>query len=536
MGLNPGGGSDKPNYNPSGKPNYNPGGANTCGLTDKCCGMDKENCCMNGKPINNQPGQPQQTYTVWERQCDNEQQLDCPVSVMKKCYPIRVPNCRTVTDIKRRTFQAKKCIPKPMRKCFDIQVEQCNMGTRTETEEVIFKNQQLKKTGTNSKEYCYDVQTRDCTNTTVSQTMNYPVQKQRTINETRQQCQMVQKRQPSRQVTVTVTRPQYKQMCYDMPVPKCSQTPCQTSGQCSAGTSACSNQQSNTATVCPQAAAGQPKPPYASGGCQQVQQPACNMGPQAQTCGQDYQQCCRTESRKVCRTVMQRVPVQVQQTIPGGVNWVQDCKPVTWERVEYYTEWETKTVEKPKYNCKPVNKKECHTLTQDEYDIVTVDEKGSVDVQLPTCTPETKTINKCFNLPEGKVECVNDTIEKLIKITSQVCDGEKYIQKCFTNAVAQCYQSQVPNCRMVPRQVTVPTCSQSSYCNTCSNFVQNPQQGFGTCPDSTCPNYIGGDEETIDVGNTTVIGGNIPGSGGYYPYGQQAGSFLVEDVLPEIMN
>ena len=74
-------------------------------MTDQCCGMDKENCCMNDKPINNQPGQPQQTYTVWERQCDNEQQLDCPVSVMKKCYPIRVPNCRTVTDIKRRTFQ-----------------------------------------------------------------------------------------------------------------------------------------------------------------------------------------------------------------------------------------------------------------------------------------------------------------------------------------------------------------------------------------------------------------------------------------------
>ena len=67
------------------------------------------------------------------------------------------------------------------------------------------------------------------------------------------------------------------------------------------------------------------------------------------------------------------------------------------------------------------------------------------------------------------------------------------------------------------------------------NF-NKPFQGFGTCPDSTCPNYIGGDEETIDVGNTTVIGGNIPGSGGYYPYGQQAGSFLVEDVLPEIMN
>ena len=66
--------------------------------------------------------------------------------------------------------------------------------------------------------------------------------------------------------------------------------------------------------------------------------------------------------------------------------------------------------------------------------------------------------------------------------------------------------------------------------------VHKPFQGFGTCQTSTCPNYIGGDEETIDVGNTTIIGGNIPGSGGYYPYGQQAGSFLVEDVLPEIMN
>ena len=78
----------------------------------------------------------------------------------------------------------------------------------------------------------------------------------------------------------------------------------------------------------------------------------------------------------------------IKHYFSGGVNWVQDCTPVTYQRVQTYTEWETKTVEKPKYDCKPVNKKECHTLTQDEYDIVTVDEKGSVDVQLPTCTPE----------------------------------------------------------------------------------------------------------------------------------------------------
>jgi len=529
MGLYPGGGSNKPDYNPSGKPDYNPGG-NTCGLTDQCCGMDKENCCLN-----NRPGAPQQSYTVWERQCDTDSQLQCPVSVMKKCYPIRVPNCRLVTDVVSRTFKSKKCIPKPMRKCFDIQVQQCKMGSREVVEEIPYKNQELQKTGTDSKEYCYDFPTKDCTNTTQTITQRYPVQKIKTINETRQQCQMVQKRQPSRQITVTVTRPQYKQMCYDMPVPKCSQTPCQQAGQCSSGTSACSNQQFNTATVCPQAQPGQPKPPYASGGCQQVQQPACNMGPQPQTCGQDYQQCCRTETRKVCRTVMQRVPQQVQQTIPGGVSWVQDCRPVTYQRTVPYTEWETRTIEKPKYNCRDVTKKECHTLTQDEYDVTTVDVKGNVTINLPTCEPETKTINKCISIPDGQVECINDTVEKYIKITSQVCDGEKVIQKCFKNAVAQCYQSQVPNCRMVPREVKVPTCSQSNLCNTCNSFIQNPQQGFGSCPSSSCPNYIDGGDEIQAVGNTTVIGGNIPGSGSYYPYGQQTG-FLVEDSLSDVMN
>ena len=55
----------------------------------------------------------------------------------------------------------------------------------------------------------------------------------------------------------------------------------------------------------------------------------------------------------------------------------------------------------------------------------------------------TRTINKCFNLPEGDVECLDTPVEKLIKVTSQVCDGEKYIQKCFKIGVARCYESSV---------------------------------------------------------------------------------------------
>jgi len=208
-----------------------------------------------------------------------------------------------------------------------------------------------------------------------------------------------------------------------------------------------------------------------------------------------------------------------------------------------YTEWETKTVEKVKYNCRQVNKEECHDLTYDKYETVTVQEEGNVTIPLSTCNPQTKTINKCFDLPDGDVECFDTPIEKLIRVTSQICDREKYIQKCFKIGVARCYQSSVPNCRMVPRQVTVPTCSQSGTCNTCNNFVNSPQ--YGTCPNSRCPRIFGGGDEFRPMGNDTVDGAtsdnpeyldSIPSGGKFYPYGQQA-SFLVEDVdHPDVLN
>ena len=76
-------------------------------MTDQCCNMDKQNCCMNNQPqIPEEAGrdpnpQPQQTYTVWERQCDQASELNCPVTVQRTCHPIIVPNCRTVTEIIR---------------------------------------------------------------------------------------------------------------------------------------------------------------------------------------------------------------------------------------------------------------------------------------------------------------------------------------------------------------------------------------------------------------------------------------------------
>ena len=51
------------------------------------------------------------------------------------------------------------------------------MGSRSETEEVTWTNQRLRKIKDNPKEQCQMVQTKECTNRTVSNTINVPVQK-----------------------------------------------------------------------------------------------------------------------------------------------------------------------------------------------------------------------------------------------------------------------------------------------------------------------------------------------------------------------
>ena len=58
---------------------------------------------------------------------------------------------------------------------------------------------------------------------------------------------------PGEPYTYTVNKPkiEYRKMCYDVPQPKCSQTPCQNTGVCPPQTNACANDQTQTNTVCP---------------------------------------------------------------------------------------------------------------------------------------------------------------------------------------------------------------------------------------------------------------------------------------------
>ena len=59
------------------------------------------------------------------------------------------------------------------------------MGSRNVEEQIPYTNQQLKVVETIKEKKCYNVPSKDCTSKNVTETQRYPVQKQRTINETR---------------------------------------------------------------------------------------------------------------------------------------------------------------------------------------------------------------------------------------------------------------------------------------------------------------------------------------------------------------
>ena len=113
-------------------------------------------------------------------------------------------------------------------------------------------------------------------------------------------------------------------MCYNVNVPQCSVSPCQT-GTCNQqpGLSVCSQNQFNTNTVCP------------SGGlpgqsCQQIRQPVCGQGGPGGSCNPQTQQCCSYKWQKVCRNVPQLEKTMVTRPLPGNVFWREECKMVDY--------------------------------------------------------------------------------------------------------------------------------------------------------------------------------------------------------------
>ena len=261
--YNPDPGFSRPDYNYNPDPGFNQPPPDTCGLTEECCGMENQNCCLKNE---------QKCYTVWDRKCDTETNLYCPVQVQQHCKNVVIPDCRIKPEVDYRTYTTSQCKPIPGKKCWNYQAKVCKTEMEDKEVDVDWQNQKLKLVSTDDKQKCVTVQTKECTNRTVVETITTQELKTQTYNETIPQCRMEGVQQPDRKVTMTVMQPVSRQMCYDMPVPTCTQTPCAMAGTCETGTTPCSNNNFNTATVCPQAPPGgnPAMPSVGMGGCQQV--------------------------------------------------------------------------------------------------------------------------------------------------------------------------------------------------------------------------------------------------------------------------
>ena len=282
-------------------------------------------------------------------------------------------------------------------------------------------------------------------------------------------------------------------------------------------------------SVCPQPVDGISDPDAVANGqygdCQPVQTPVCNQDP-SQSCNVNVQQCCKMEKKKICRNVLTKVPTQVNQVIPGGVKWEKKCTPNTITR--YRTEYKpvTEVVNRTKTTCDPVTKDVCFNVTSGDYKIEKEQAFGSVKINLDECKVAKTTKEHCHTFPDAKVDCIETTISRNIKIRKVVCGGKVPRKQCFDVPVATCQKRVGPGtCRMVPKQVCQPSCVQSDYCNTCQNFMQNP--GYGSCGTSTCGNFYSSGGMN-PFGASPTGSGASQGSSSSYPFADGM-ALLVDD-------
>lgn len=81
-------------------------------------------------------------------------------------------------------------------------------------------------------------------------------------------------------------------------------------------------------------------------------------------------------------------------------------------------------------------------------------------------------------------------MSKTVRYQKVVCDRQNLRPYCKQFPESNCENIPGQQCEQVPRQVCQNTCSQSSYCNMCSQFAS--QGGFQSqsCQTPTCSNFI----------------------------------------------
>jgi len=493
-GYNPGDISGGSGFNPGGS-GYSPGGQGSspggfgpqgpC-ASDQCCGMADNNCCLGGK----------QCYTYYEQECKRVDRPRCQIESSEFCKNRKIPMCRVVRKPEQTTITVEKCVKRAKRECFKYQREICNSFPESHMHNVTWQNDRLEETDVEEIEECKTVDA--CKIVQEVKEEERVVEKQvcnGTRTEQKQQCTVEYSRSPDQVRQQTQFKVDYQQRCFNVPRQICESNSCTTQG-CVNGGSVCSSNdytyQQRCATVVgspivPQNPCGgsqgmvQGNPCGSQNGnvCQEVKEAAC-YGPSA-SCQAPTQQCCRMVQEKVCQQVPVRVPVMVNITIPGRVVPSKKCDTVDVEvpfcEMVQETIKENKTYDK----CEMEKKEHCVPFELPTFSVIKQDREEQIDLRITKCKKSVVEQEYCHVFPDAEVDCRERRETRRYILNKVVCDRERDAKICRTIPWSRCLTGSDQECKMVPRQRCVDSCSTNPACGKCDQLRQEGQLQGG-CP------------------------------------------------------
>jgi len=188
----------------------------------------------------------------------------------------------------------------------------------------------------------------------------------------------------------------------------------------------------------------------------------------------------------VCQQVPFRVPVQRTRTEQPPPRYEMQCNPITTSTQQCKTIYIDEPMQVPVKSCESGVEEKCYSYEVPDQTVERVQESESVDFPSADCTVQEAEKEHCTMLPTELV-CQKSTVRRGVLIRQKVCDRVRQARYCNILPFSYCMNTPGQECTMVPREVCQPTCSQSSYCNQCSEFAG--QGGFSQCSTGSCPNF-----------------------------------------------
>jgi len=473
------------------------GQSSQCGMVDECCGMMNEGCC----PLGGQTeSQGEQCSTTYERKCRYANKPFCQTQSRQECAQHPIKDCRQVQERRTVNVPVTDCRLSNERKCFNYTGKECKSVGKSHQQNITWVNQELSQEGAKELDKCVSVRTCDMQETMETISRKVPKRQCEKVPQPRRVCNTVAVPQPPQTIQTMDYRTEYRQQCYQVPKPVCKQVPCQYSvvsqnicptcvsplgvgGTC--GTPSCA-QNGVSVGLAPVLPAPLPAPvPGAHGGVDICNN--CRM--------QNVQQCtapkqsCEMTTEQVCQQVPIRVPVPGSRTVPSPPKYEMKCDTTTDFVEKCRTVWVDNPTQVPRKSCKSGVKQHCFKMSVPSNTVVTETESEIVNFPTRECDIVDVEKQHCANLPT-KMTCNQRTVPNTVVITRQVCDQTRVTRQCYNIPYSTCVNSPGQECWMEPREVCKPvsTCSQSNYCNQCSQFASTG--GFSQCSTSTCPNYV----------------------------------------------